>query len=269
MHKVITNEALVQQLKLLKGNMEEKRAGWLVESPLLTINNDDRKMSCFVYMSFKKNTNVSNLYGEDLLQSDPTGCIFDFKNQLIIAMTTNENKLAMLEKQSFIPIQPLTLYTKRKYSADFPFWLSYILDKKSGKVTDNIYVKDFFAIASGREALNLSDAVSSSTKCTDQIETKLIFGINGTAKAASFKILAKGETYSVVLHEDGRVKIKEAKRLEELEAKAIYAEEIDNILGEIYTKYTGSQTEWTAARLEYKKSLLSNVIKEISDMIKT
>ncbi len=264
MHGEITNDALIAKLRLLKGNIQDKRVGWLAESPLFKVDDENYKMSCFTYIQFRKNANVSNLYGNDYLQTDPISCIFDFKNKLIIAATTNDNKLTQLEKQALIPIQPLTQYTKRRYGADFPFWLSYILNKKGGSIADNIYVKDFYAISSGREAINLSDSVKSSTKCTDQIETKLILGITGIAVAASFKILANGDIYSLVLYEDGRIKIRDSKELETLEDKTVYVEQVDDILGKIYAKYLASQTEWSLARVGYQKELLNSVVDEIS-----
>lgn len=269
MYRETDHEAIIKGLKTIKGDIGEKQEGWLVDTPLLRVDSTDQKISCFVYISFRRDNNVSKLYGDDYLQTEPIGCVFDFKNKLIIAMTTRQDKLILLENEAFIPIQPITLYRRREYNTDFPFWLSYMLSRKEGEINKNISVKDFFAIISGRDVLNLRDSVASATQCTSQIEAKLILGINGTAKAASFKVLANGETHSLLLHNDGRVKIRNAKNLESLEEKVIYAEEIDNIIEIIYTQYQKAQTTWATESSNYQKNLLAEVAKEVSEMIKT
>ena len=55
--------------------------------------------------------------------------------------------------------------------------------------------------------------------------------------------------------------------MDSLEDKVVYAEQIDDIIGDVYNQYQNFQTAWVTEGPKYQKSLLAEVANELADLI--
>lgn len=268
MGKELTYSGLLENITKYSGDKKTRKQGWLVTYPYFTT--DDNNFVSFLYISFKKNTKLSELEGKEVLEHEYIGFVFDFEERLILVSTTNASKLnSLVEEKAFEPINNLCEIHDYRYSGDFFFWLAYMNDINNGNINKNIVIKKISAISSSRESFNLSEAVSTNGDISDILEAKVILGLNKSAKVIKMYIDSCGEIYELNLVDDGRIRAKYGKRTDSIEEKATYAKNIHNIIQNMYLLYknVASSPEWEIAKDSYSSGLIKTGIEELKQCI--
>lgn len=232
----LTYSDLQRELLLFSGSIKNKKNGWLASKPFDEW--DDKKYVCFEYIKFLRNGNVSRLSGNYQYQSDGSGVIFDFENNMIMPTTASSQKLArMIERQAFKAIKTLTEISEYSYSGDFLYWLAYRFESENGNLSENLIIKDIISIRGFNEGDSISDHVTANTNVTKYIQSQILLGLFEGLSQIHITIESKNKIYDFHLRYDGRVIVTTPDNLETLQEKYKYAKEVHRIIQDSYSEY--------------------------------
>lgn len=261
---------LQTQLQQYAGDPEQNVQGWLSESPYATW--DEKKRACYVYLGYKKDARLSQIFGGKYMVPDPIAILFDLENQLIIPTTADKNKLSSkVERKAFKPIQDATSIDPYTYSGDFLFWLAYIYECKDGQINDAIHIDDISIISSGRESVNLSESIKTNTEVTRYTETQVILGLHGYLTALNLGITADSLEYHLSLAMDGRISADIPEEIEDTSYKGNYAVSIHKTIQQCFATYQSflEKNNWKQQKGDYRKSCLESSKGSMDSMIQS